>query len=96
MDDFGSGYNSFHYLRELHFEYVKIDGAFVRNIISSKLDYALVHNLSRLCQDIGMLTIAEFVENEEILLALQDMGINYVQGYHIGMPTSQMRIIAKH
>lgn len=92
LDDFGSGYNSFHYLRDLHFEYVKIDGAFVRNIMSSKLDYALVHNLSRLCQDIGILTIAEFVENEEILLALQDMGINYVQGYHISMPIPEMRM----
>jgi diguanylate cyclase (GGDEF)-like protein len=92
LDDFGSGYNSFHYLRDLHFEYVKIDGAFVRNIMASKLDYALVHNLSRLCQDIGMLTIAEFVENEEILLALQDMGINYVQGYHISMPLPEMLI----
>lgn len=93
LDDFGSGYNSFHYLRDLHFEFVKIDGAFVRNIVASKLDYALVHNLSRLCQDIGMLTIAEFVENEEILLALQDMGINYVQGYHVSMPIPEMRII---
>ena len=91
LDDFGSGYNSFHYLRELHFEYVKIDGSFVRNIISSKLDYALVHNLSRLCQDIDILTIAEFVENEEILKALQTMGINYVQGYHISMPVAEMR-----
>jgi diguanylate cyclase (GGDEF)-like protein len=96
LDDFGSGYNSFHYLRELHFEYVKIDGEFVRNIMNSKLNYALVHNLSRLCQDIGMLTIAEFVENEEILLALQDMGINYVQGYHISMPISEMRIPQKN
>lgn len=95
LDDFGSGYNSFHYLRELHFEYVKIDGAFVRNIVSSKLDYALVHNLSRLCQDIGILTIAEFVENEEILQALQTMGINYVQGYHISMPVSEMRFAEK-
>lgn len=95
LDDFGSGYNSFHYLRDLHFEYVKIDGEFVRNIMNSKLDYALVHNLSRLCRDIGMLTIAEFVENEEVLLALQDMGINYVQGYHISMPISEMRMTPK-
>lgn len=91
LDDFGSGYNSFHYLRELHFEYVKIDGAFVRNILTSKLDYALVRNLSRLCQDIDILTIAEFVENQEIWEALKDMGINYVQGYHVGMPLPEMR-----
>lgn len=54
LDDFGSGYNSFHYLRELSFDYVKIDGAFVKNIVRSKIDRALVHNLSRLCQEIGI------------------------------------------
>ncbi len=91
LDDFGTGYNSFHYLRELRFEYVKIDGAFVRNILASKVDYALVHNLSRLCQDLDILTIAEFVENQEIWEALKDMGINFAQGYHISMPLPEMR-----
>ena len=90
LDDFGSGYNSFHYLRELHFEYVKIDGAFVRNILNSKIDYALVHNLSRLCQDIGIQTVAEFVENQAIYDALKDMGINYAQGFHISLPSREM------
>jgi diguanylate cyclase (GGDEF)-like protein len=90
LDDFGSGYNSFHYLRELKFEYVKIDGAFVRNILNSKIDYALVHNLSRLCQDIGIKTVAEFVETDEILLALKAMGINYAQGFRISLPTREM------
>lgn len=92
LDDFGSGYNSFHYLRELHFEYVKIDGAFVRNILNSKIDFALVQNLSNLCQDLGILTVAEFVENQAILDALIDMGINYVQGFHIGMPSREMSL----
>jgi diguanylate cyclase (GGDEF)-like protein len=90
LDDFGSGYNSFHYLRELQFEYVKIDGAFVRNILNSKVDYALVHNLSRLCQDIGIQTVAEFVENPAIFDALKAMGINYAQGFHISLPTREM------
>ncbi|QPK62994.1 bifunctional diguanylate cyclase/phosphodiesterase [Methylomonas sp. LL1] len=90
LDDFGSGYNSFHYLRELRFEYVKIDGAFVRNILNSSVDYALVRNLSNLCQDIGIRTVAEFVENQEIFDALCDMGIDYAQGYHIGMPLPEM------
>jgi diguanylate cyclase (GGDEF)-like protein len=90
LDDFGSGYNSFHYLRELQFEYVKIDGAFVRNILNSKVDYALVHNLSRLCQDIGIQTVAEFVENQAIFDALKAMGINYAQGFHISLPTREM------
>jgi len=90
LDDFGSGYNSFHYLRELRFEYVKIDGAFVRNILNSQVDYALVQNLSRLCQDIGILTVAEFVENQEIFDALKHMGINYAQGFHISLPSREM------
>jgi len=96
LDDFGTGYNSFHYLRELRFEYVKIDGAFVRNILTSKVDYALVDNLSKLCQDIGILTVAEFVENQEIWEALKDMGINYAQGYHISMPLPEMKQTLKN
>lgn len=84
LDDFGSGYNSFHYMRELHFDFVKIDGAFVRNILSSKIDRSLVRNLANLCRDVGIQTVAEFVESAEILDALQDMSIDYVQGYHTG------------
>lgn len=91
LDDFGSGYNSFHYLRELRFEYVKIDGTFVRNIMNSNVDYALVRNLSSLCRDIGIQTVAEFVEDQEILDALRLMGINYAQGFHISMPMREMR-----
>jgi diguanylate cyclase (GGDEF)-like protein len=90
LDDFGSGYNSFHYLRELHFEYVKIDGAFVRNIVDSKIDRILVSNLSRLCQDLGILTIAEFVETAEIMSVLKEIGIDYAQGFHLGMPQSKL------
>lgn len=90
LDDFGSGYNSFHYLRELTFDYVKIDGAFVKNIVKSKVDRTLVRNLTRLCQELGILTIAEFVESEEILAELRGMGVDYAQGFHLGMPVSKM------
>ncbi|MBS0352873.1 MAG: EAL domain-containing protein [Proteobacteria bacterium] len=90
LDDFGSGYNSFHYLRELTFDYVKIDGAFVKNIVKSKVDRTLVRNLTRLCQELGILTIAEFVESEEILEELRGMGVDYAQGFHLGMPVSKM------
>ena len=91
LDDFGSGYNSFHYLRELHFDYVKLDGAFVRNIFNSKVDYTLVHNLIRLCQGLDILTVAEFVESEEVLNELKKMGVDYAQGYHLGMPLPEMK-----
>ena len=90
LDDFGSGYNSFHYLRELRFEYVKIDGTFVRNILQSKIDDALVRNLSNLCQDIGIRTVAEFVEAQDVLDALRAMGISYAQGFHVGVPERSM------
>ena len=90
LDDFGSGYNSFHYLRELHFEFVKLDGDFVRNIMSSKIDFSLVGNLSRLCQDLGILMVAEYVESREIMEALQEMGVEYAQGYYLGVPTPRM------
>lgn len=85
-----SGYNPFHYLQELRFECVKIDDAFARNILNSKTDYALVHNLTRLWQDIGILTAAEFVENQANHDALKGMGVDYGQGFHISMPTREM------
>lgn len=90
LDDFGSGYNSFHYLRELHFDFVKLDGSFVRNVLNSKIDHALVSNLSRLCQDLGILMVAEYVESAEIMEAIQAMGVDYAQGYHLGLPASHM------
>ena len=90
LDDFGSGYNSFHYLRELRFEYVKIDGTFVRNILNSKVDFALVRNLSNLCQDLGIRTVAEYVESQDLLEAIRDMGINFAQGFHLGVPERLM------
>lgn len=90
LDDFGSGYNSFHYLRELHFDFVKLDGAFVRNILNSKVDHALVGNLSRLCQDLGILMVAEFIESKEIMEAIQAMGVDYAQGYYLGLPASSI------
>ncbi|GAB3190934.1 putative bifunctional diguanylate cyclase/phosphodiesterase [Hydrogenophaga aquatica] len=90
LDDFGSGYNSFHYLRELSFDFVKIDGAFVRNILNSKIDHSLVRNLTHLCQDIGIKVVAEFVESEELWQALRQIGIDFAQGYHLGLPTPAM------
>jgi diguanylate cyclase (GGDEF)-like protein len=94
LDDFGSGYNSFHYLRELTFDFVKIDGAFVKNIVHSRVDHALVRNLVQLCRDLGIKTIAEFVETEEILLALKEMDVDYIQGFHLGFPAEKFIAVA--
>ncbi len=86
LDDFGSGYNSFHYLRELHFEYVKIDGDFIVNILNSNVDNALVRALIDLCRELDIKTIAEYVESESILQRLKELGVDYGQGFHLGMP----------
>jgi len=86
LDDFGSGYNSFHYLRELRFEFVKIDGEFVRAIQNSRIDKALVRHLANLCQELNIKTIAEYVENDDVYAELQDMKIDFAQGFGLGMP----------
>ncbi len=92
LDDFGSGYNSFHYLRELRFDFIKIDGEFVRTITQSKIDAVLVRNLAAMCQQLGMKTIAEYVEDEEIMRAISVMGVDFGQGFHLGAPASEKNI----
>ena len=86
LDDFGSGYNSFRYLRELYFDYVKIDGELVKNMRHNKADVALVESLNSLCSKLEMTTIAEFVEDNESLTQLKEMGVVYCQGFHTGSP----------
>lgn len=93
LDDFGSGYNSLHYLREIEVDFVKIDGAFVRGILTSRIDEALVRNLARLCQDLGMETVAEFIENGEVLTKVRAMGITHAQGYHLGLPLPRLPVV---
>ncbi len=90
LDDFGSGYNSFHYLRELYFEFVKIDGEFVRNILNNKVDNALIETLYSLCDKLKMKTIAEYIENDQILMRVKEVGIDYCQGYFIGLPNPEI------
>lgn len=92
LDDFGSGYKSFHSLRDLRFEYVKLDGTFVRDIVASGIDLALVRNLSHLCDDLGIRTIAKCVESAGILERLRELGVDYAQGYHFGLPQPHMGI----
>jgi len=90
LDDFGSGYNSFRYLRELYFEYVKIDGELVKNMRHNKADVALVESINNLCSKLKMTTIAEFVEDNEALTQLKEMGVVYCQGFHTGSPSREI------
>jgi diguanylate cyclase (GGDEF)-like protein len=86
LDDFGSGLSSFTYLKKLPVDFLKIDGAFVRDILSDPIDYAMVRSINELGQLLGMETIAEFVETTELADELQRMGVNYVQGYAYARP----------
>ena len=86
LDDFGTGFSSFDNLKKLPVDYVKIDGSFIREINSNPIDYEMVSSLHRIANLMKIETVAEFVENQEILDTLDDIGITYVQGYEISRP----------
>ncbi len=87
LDDFGVGFTSFMYLRELSVDYIKIDGSFVRRLKENKNDQLVVQAISHIARGMNIKTIAEFVENEESLELLKEFGIDYAQGYYIGKPS---------
>ncbi|NOQ13339.1 MAG: EAL domain-containing protein [Methyloprofundus sp.] len=86
LDDFGVGFSSFYYLRSLPVDYVKIDGAFVKQMDVNEEDRIFVKVLTELSQAFGKKIIAEFVENKEILNLLEQLGVDYAQGYYISKP----------
>ncbi len=86
LDDFGNGFSSFAYLKHLPVDYLKIDGSFVRSIADDPIDYALVESVNNIGHVIGIKTVAEFVKDERILALLQEMGVDYLQGYQIAKP----------
>ena len=88
LDDFGSGFSSFAYLKHLPVDYLKIDGSFVRGIVDEPIDYALVESVNNIGHVIGMKTIAEFVKDERIQRILEEMGVDYLQGYQIAKPSA--------
>ena len=86
LDDCGSGLSAFTYLKKLPVDFLKIDGAFVRDIMSDPVDYAMVRSINELGQLLGKETIAELVETLDVADELRRIGINYVQGYAYGKP----------
>ncbi|WP_235869514.1 putative bifunctional diguanylate cyclase/phosphodiesterase [Veronia nyctiphanis] len=94
LDDFGSGLSSFGYLRELPIDLVKIDGQFVCGIHKDDTDYMIVRAIQDLAHQMGKKTVAEFVENEEILHRLEQLGVDYAQGYHLGRPQPMSSLLA--
>jgi len=86
LDDFGSGLSSFAYLKTLPVNYLKIDGGFVRDVSRDKIDRAMVESIQQVGKVMGLMTIAEHVEDDSTLAVLQEIGVDYVQGNHLGRP----------
>ncbi|MBU2984369.1 EAL domain-containing protein [Saccharophagus degradans] len=86
LDDFGTGFSSLGYLKSLNVDYLKIDGAFIRNIVHDKIDHAMVTAVASIGKEMHIATIAEFVENEEIKSTLSQMAVDYGQGFGFAKP----------
>ncbi len=89
LDDFGAGAASFQYLNALDIDCVKIDGKYIRDALNSSRDEAMVRNLARMCQDLGVTTIAEMVETQEQLDYLIGIGVDKAQGWIFGKPQAK-------
>ena len=86
LDDFGRGFSSYGYLKNLQIDYLKIDGSFVRDLANDPVDHAMVESINQIGHIMGVQTIAEFVETHEALEKLIALGVDHVQGYQLGKP----------
>ncbi len=86
LDDFGTGFSSFENLKHLKVDYVKIDGIFIRDICTNKIDLEMVRSLNSISKLMNIKTIAEYVEDDAILATLQQLGVDFIQGYAISKP----------
>ena len=86
LDDFGSGMSSYGYLRNIPVDFIKVDGSFIKQILENDYDQTIVKSICEISVQLGIKTIAEFVENEQLLNKIIEMGFDYGQGYHIDKP----------
>ncbi len=96
IDDFGSGYSSFYYLKYLPVDFLKIEGEFIKTLPNSPKDRIFIEGIISVAKKMGIKTIAEFVENEKVLEVVKDLGIDYAQGYYIGKPEPLEEKLKKH
>ena len=96
LDDFGTGVSSYGYLRSLDVDYLKIDGSFVKNIANDEVAKTMVQSINQVGHTMNLKVIAEYVENEEIIHILREMGVDYGQGYEISRPGPLEAVIRNH
>lgn len=96
LDDFGTGMSSFEYLKTLPVDYLKIDGSFVKDIVTDKVQKAMVQSMNQVGHMMGLQIIAEYVENDQIIQELRKIGIDYGQGYGISRPIPLPDAIQNH
>ncbi len=94
LDDFGSGFTSYAHLKNLLTDALKIDGSFVKDMLRSPGDYAMVKSMNDIGHSLGLLTVAEYVESPMILQALKEIGVDYAQGYAIHKPYRIDRLLS--
>lgn len=93
LDDFGSGYASFSYLKEMPVDFVKIDGIFIRDLLQDEASREMVKAVTGISHFMGKRVVAEFVENQETADELRRIGVDFIQGYHVGRPTALADIL---
>ncbi len=94
LDDFGAGFGSFYYLKRLPFDYLKIDGDFIRQLTSSHEDQLVVRAIVQIARGLGKRTVAEFVGDVETMALLRELGVDDAQGFHIGRPAPLTELFA--
>lgn len=94
LDDFGTGLATFDYLKSFPFDYLKIDGSFIRNLRESEVDQAIVASITRVAKTLSLSTIAEFVEDPSVLEWLRANGVDFAQGYGVGRPAPLDELVA--
>jgi EAL domain-containing protein (putative c-di-GMP-specific phosphodiesterase class I) len=93
LDDFGSGFASFYYLKHLDFDFLKIDGEFIRKLSSTPTDQLVVRAVVDIARGLDTKTVAEFVGDADTVELLRSLGIDYGQGYHLGRPGPVNRVL---
>ena len=94
LDDFGTGFGSFFYVKNLPFDYIKIDGEYIRDLATSPMDRLLVEALVSIARGMGKKTVAEFVSGDDVTHLLRTIGVDHAQGYHIGPPRPASEVLA--